>query len=79
VSAALDNPCLVSPCASEEDPRLSTILLTLLFLLLFLLAVVASVLAPFLGMGFMIWNRHKLSGEAHGIREGEPTRNLGSR
>jgi hypothetical protein len=33
--------------------------MTLLFLLLFLAIAILSILAPFLGLGFMIWKRHR--------------------
>lgn len=38
--------------------------MTLLFLLLFLAIAILSILAPFLGLGFMIWKRHRLLGSA---------------
>lgn len=37
-------------------------LMTLLFLLLFLAIAILSILAPFLGLGFMIWKRHRFLG-----------------
>jgi hypothetical protein len=33
--------------------------MTLLFLLLFLAIAILCILAPFLGLGFMIWKRHR--------------------
>jgi hypothetical protein len=38
---------------------MSATVMTLLFLLLFLAIAIASILAPFLGLGFMIWKRHR--------------------
>src|ERR1700732_2913889 len=38
--------------------------MTLLFLLLFLAIAILSILAPFLGLGFMIWKRHRFLGSA---------------
>jgi hypothetical protein len=43
---------------------MSATVTTLLFLLLFLAIAVLSILAPFLGLGFVIWKRHRFPGNA---------------
>jgi len=49
---------------------MSATVMTLLFLLLFLAIAVASILAPFLGLGFMIWKRHRFVGNARVAEHG---------